>query len=113
MIAPKPPINTLVDEFDYLPYVGMDDYGKSLFGETVTVKNVRVDRSAKYTFSGKEREVVYSAVVFCYAGLTQPFPDISLRSKVIFDGEEHVITNVIHNQEPYDKKLYSTEIEVI
>lgn len=113
MVIPKPPIGTLVDECLYYPYDGVDDYGKSLFDTEIPIKHIRIDRSARYTSSSAGKELRYNAVIFCYAGLTQPMPEIVPRSKVVYDGEEHIVTAVIPNKEPYTGALYSTEIEVI
>lgn len=113
MVIPKPPISTLVDEFLYYPYNGTDDYGKSLFGEETKIIHVRIDRSSRYTVSSTGKELMYNAVIFCYEGLTHPIPEITPRSKVVFDGKEHIIAAVIPNKEPYTGDLYSIEIEVV
>lgn len=113
MVIPKPPISTLVDEFLCYPYNGIDDYGKSLFGEETRISHARIDRSARYTVSSAGKELMYNAVIFCYEGLTQPMLAITPRSKVVFDDEEHIVTAVILNKEPYTENLYSIEIEVV
>lgn len=113
MVIPKPPIGTLIDEVVYYPYIDIDDYGKSLFGDGITILHTRIDRTPKYSFSSAGRELSYNAVIFCYTGLTSPMPEFTLRSKIIFDGDEHIITGVLPNKEPYSADLYSVELEVI
>lgn len=113
MVIPKPPIETLIDEVVYYPYIDVDDYGKSLFGDGITISHTRIDRTPKYTFSSSGRELVYNAVIFCYEGLTHPMPEFETRSKVVFDEVEHIITGIFPNKEPYSSQMYSVEIEVV
>lgn len=113
MVTPKPPKETLIDSFSYHPYSGIDDYGKSIFGNEIKISNVRIDRTPKYTFSSSGRELMYNAVIFCYEGLTHPMPEFETRSKVVFDEVEHIITGIFPNKEPYSSQMYSVEIEVV
>lgn len=113
MVIPKPPKSTLVDSFMYFPYVGNDDYGKSLFGDGIDIRYVRIDKDTMYSSSSAGKEIDYNAVIFCYEGLTEPLTSFTEQSKVVFDGVDHIVTKVITNKEPYSSKLYSVELEVV
>lgn len=113
MIIPKPPKETLVDRIIYHKYKDTNDYGKDVFEDGIEIDFVRIDRTPSYSFSSAGRDLKYRAVIFAYTGLTYPTVEFTLRSKIVFDGEEHIVTNVIPNTEPYSNDLYSVEVEVV
>ena len=86
MLMPKPPKKFLVDSFEYKEYLGEGDWNKP----------------------------VYNGLIFCYHGLTMPFPEFKEQSLVIYDGKEHVITKIDTVIEAYQAAtIYSYEIEVV
>ncbi|HEL2378518.1 TPA: minor capsid protein [Streptococcus suis] len=113
MRMPKPPIEMLNETVGYLEYIGEGDYNKREYGDEQTIHHVRIDRSSKYSWNGKSKEIQYKAVVLCYQGLTTPLPIFKEQSILRFDGVDHVIINVITNKEPFKDALYSVELEVL
>jgi hypothetical protein len=113
MVIPKPPIETLVDEMVYEQIIEKDDYQRPIYAAPVTIINVRIDRTTKYSYTSGGRDILYNAVIFCYAGMTTPLQDFIPESRVTFDGQEHIITNVLKNHEPYSDAIYSIELEVV
>lgn len=112
-MMPKPPKKFLIDSFTYEEYLGEDDWGKATFGDSVEINFCRIDRRAEYSISSSGKVLLYNAVIFCYGGLTEPMKDFANQSRIIYDGQEHIITKVIPNYEAYDKTIYSIEIEVV
>lgn len=113
MLMPKPPKEFLVDDFMYREYLGEGDYNKPIYGDYVTIENSRIDRGTQYTFSSNGKQLLYNAVIFCYAGLTNPMPVFKEQSLVIFDGKEHKVISVDRVTEAYTDDTYSYELEVI
>lgn len=113
MVMPKPPKEFLVDSFIYREYLGEGDWNKPIYGDYVSIDNCRIDRGSQYTFSTNGKQLLYHAVVFCYAGLTDPMPDFKEQSLLIFDGREHKLVKVEPIYEAYTNEIYSYEIEVI
>jgi hypothetical protein len=113
MVIPKPPIETLVDEMVYEQITEKDDYQRPMYAAPVTISDVRIDRTTKYNYTSGGRTILYNAVIFCYAGLSTPMLDFLEESRVTFDGQEHIIINVLKNHEPYSDAIYSIELEVV
>ena len=47
---------------------------------------------------------------------SDPLPKLdrdSVGSKLIFEGKEYTITNIVDNREPYSNDVYSYELEVL
>lgn len=112
-MIPKPPKEFCIDSFEYYEYKGLNSWSEPEYAEPVTVDLCRIDREAQYTSSTSGKQLLYNAVVFCYAGITTPLPEFKKQSKISFDGVERVVTKIIPIYEPYEKKLYSCEIEVV
>lgn len=113
MRIPKPPLETLNETVTYLEYISEGDYNKREYAVKKEIQHVRIDRSSKYSWNGKNKEIQYKAVVLCYQDLTTPLPNFREQSILRFDGIDHVIVNVIPNKEPFKDVLYSVELEVI
>lgn len=113
MVIPKPPIESLVDTIVYEQIIEKDDCQRPVYAEPVTISNVRIDRSPKYTFTPGGRNILYNAVIFCYAGMTTPIQDFIAESRITFDGQEHILISPIKNYEPYSDAIYSVELEVV
>lgn len=112
MNIPKPPETTLIDSFDYAEYLGVNDYSEPEYADPIAIENARIDRSVSYS-ANDGKTVLYDAVIFCYAELTNPIPNFKEQSKVSFDGQSKIIQKVIPNYEPFSKALYSIELEVV
>lgn len=110
---PKPPKQFCIDSFEYKEYLGENDWSEPEYAEPVIINYCRIDRGAEYTSTTSGKQLLYNALIFCYADITDPLPEFKPQSVLIFDGKEHVITKVITIYEAYDKDLYSYELEVI
>lgn len=109
----RPPKKFLIHDIQYMEHVGNDDWQKPVFADPVTVKNVRVDNTPEYSVDADGLSLRYNALVFCYNGLSEPFPEFKTQSRIIFDGNEHTITRVVPVYEAYSDAIYSYELEVI
>lgn len=112
-MMPKPPKQFCIDSFEYKEYLGENDWSEPEYAEPVIINYCRIDRGAEYTSTTSGKQLLYNALIFCYADITDPLPEFKPQSVLIFDGKEHVITKVITIYEAYDKDLYSYELEVI
>jgi hypothetical protein len=113
MVIPKPPKKSLVDTIQYEEITGKNDYNVAQYAAPMTISDVRIDRTTKYNYTSGGRTILYNAVIFCYAGLSTPMLDFLEESRVTFDGQEHIIINVLKNHEPYSDAIYSIELEVV
>lgn len=113
MVMPKPPKKFCVDEFVYREHLGSDGWEGAKYADPVTIRNCRIDRGAEFTTPATGKQLLYNAVVFCYADITTPLPEFKTESIVIFDDIEHKVTKVIPIYEAYERKIYSYELEVI
>ncbi len=112
-MMPKPPVGFCVDSFEYREFTGENSWSEPIYAKAITVKRCRIDRVAEYTTAGTGRQLLYNAIVFCYAGITEPLPAFKPESILIFGGQEHTITKVIPVYEAYKPVIYSYELEVI
>mgnify|MGYP001172731143 CR=1 FL=1 len=112
-MMPKPPKNFCIDSFEYKEYLGDNNWSDPIYADPVLIENCRIDRGAEYTTTGTGKQLLYNAVVFCYAGITTPMLEFKTESIIRFDGVDHKITKVIPIYEAYERKLYSYELEVV
>lgn len=113
MLMPKPPKEFLVDSFIYKEYLGEGDWNKPIYAEEKEISFCRIDRGSQYTFSTNGKQLLYNAVIFCYTGLTNPLPEFKNQSLVVYDGQEHALTNIVPVTEAYSDQIYSYELEVV
>lgn len=114
MSMPKPPKDFCIDSFQYKEYKGLDGWSEPEYKKVLDIEHCRIDRGAEYTADAAGKQLLYNAVVFCYAGITEPLPaEFKVQSLLVFDGQEHTVTKVIPIYEAYEKKIYSYELEVI
>lgn len=112
-MMPKPPKEFCVDSFEYLEYDGLNDWSNPSYKEPLIIEHCRIDRGTEYSSTSSGKQLLFNAVVFCYAGITTPLPTFETQSKILFDGQEHTVTKVIPITEAYSNKLYSYELEVV
>ncbi|TSB47182.1 minor capsid protein [Alkalicoccobacillus porphyridii] len=111
---PKPPLNFLIDSFDYKYLTGKKDkWQKPEYSEPMTINFCRIDRGPSYSSSSSGKQLLYNALIFCYEGLTDPLPEFKVESIIHFDGQDHTVTRVIPVYEAYSKTIYAYEIEVV
>ncbi|MTD30162.1 putative minor capsid protein [Planomicrobium sp. YIM 101495] len=113
MVTPKPPAAFCVDSFIYKEYVGLNDWSEAEYAKPVIINRCRIDRGAEYSTTSTGKQLIYNALVFCYAGITSPVPRFKPQSVLVFDGIEHTVTKVVPVHEAFSSTLYSVEIEVI
>lgn len=105
--------SVLVDSFVYQEHDDIDAYGQPSYKAPKTIEKVRIDRSTVFSKDTNDTKIVATAVIFCYAGLTEPFLSFKEQSKVTFDGKEHVIKKVVYVTEPYSSGAFAYELEVM
>lgn len=110
---PKVPADFCIDSFDYKEYNGLNSWSEPQYKDSVTIEHCRIDRGAEYSTTGSGKQLLYNAVVFCYAGITDPLPGFKTQSILVFDDIEHTVTKVIPISEAYETTLYSIELEVV
>lgn len=92
-----------------------DRYGHTK-AVTKTIDHVLVQPQTIYTGDSNSRKVTANAVVFLFARITEPMPNLDKDSvgwKLEFEGNEYTITNLVDNREPFSNKVYSYELEVL
>lgn len=92
-----------------------DDYGKQRTVEQV-INNVLVQPQTIYSGSNNSRTITANAIVFLFAGISDPLPKITpdwVGTHLKFEGRDYTITNIVDNREPYSNKVYSYELEVL
>lgn len=93
-----------------------DDWQNTTYPDPITLDNVRVDLTKQYTGVGNNREIVANATVFLFARFTGNYfvPDDDwLKSKVVYNGREYLVTDYVINHEVETNKPYSIELKVI
>lgn len=112
-MMPKPPIQFLVDSFTYEEYTGINKWSEAQFADPVIINKARIDRGTHYTSNQSGKQLLYSGLIFCYPGLTDPVPMFKEQSRVTYDGVSKIITKVVPVYEAYEPTLYAYELEVI
>ncbi len=113
MLMPKPPKEFLVDSFIYKEYLGEGDWNEPEYAKPITIIGCRIDRGSQYSFGPSGKQLLFNGLIFCYAGLTNPLPEFKNQSLVVYDGQEHTLTNVVTVTEAYSDQIYSYELEVV
>lgn len=94
-----------------------DDWGKPIKTETtMQVNNVIVQEQTIYSGNNNSRTITANAVVFLFAGVSDPMPTFSreaVGNKIRYDGKEWTITNIVANRDPFSGDVYSYELEVL
>lgn len=92
-----------------------DDYGKPKTVEQV-INNVLVQPQTIYEGSNNSRTITANAIVFLFAGISDPLPKINpdwIGTHLKFEERDYTITNIVDNREPYSNEVYSYELEVL
>lgn len=93
----------------------IDDWGKHVT-TTTEISNCIVQLQTIYAGDNNNRKITANAIVFFYAQITDPMPKLnrdSVGSKLIFEGKEYAITNIVDNRNPFGNDVWSYEIEVL
>lgn len=103
----------LVHEFEYHEYVSTDRSHNAVYKKPETVKHCRVDYTSVYSRNNQEKVLEANGIIFCYAEHTTPFKMYKKQSKVVINGQEHIIEKVVPVSHPYSSELFAIELEVI
>lgn len=98
-----------------IPVGELDKYGKQKT-EKVEVEHVLVQVQTIYSGDSNNRRITANAIVFLFAKISNPLPKLdrdNVGNKLIFEGKEYTITNIVDNREPYSNDVYSYELEVL
>lgn len=93
-----------------------DDWGKPLESDPTTIENCVVQPQTIYSGTNNGRTIVANAVVFLYAGISNPLPTITkeaVGATVKFEGTDYVVTKIVDNRDPFSNEVYSYELEVL
>ena len=92
-----------------------DDYGKKKKTD-MPVNNVLVQPQTIYSGSNNSRTITANAIVFLFAQISDPLPQITpdwIGNHLTFENRDYTITNIVDNREPYSNEVYSYELEVL
>lgn len=98
-----------------VPTRRMDKFRKPV-ADTIVIDHVIVQPQTIYFGSNNDRTVTANAVVYLFAGVSDPLPKLTpdcVGWHLKFEGRDYAITTFIDNREPYSDKVYSYELEVI
>ncbi|GAX06812.1 minor capsid protein [Secundilactobacillus pentosiphilus] len=120
-MMPKPPRNMCNQTITYEPVdqsdtAQTDDWGNPIKVAPITINNCVVQPQTIYSGSNNDRTIVANAVVFLYAGISDPLPTIAknnVGSVITFEGQKYTLTQIVDNREPFSNELYSYELEVL
>lgn len=96
-----------------------DDWGNPIESEPLVVSNCRIDFNAVYSGNGNSRDLIANAVVFIYRDYSTPFPkldtkkDINIPIHLDIDGQDHLIKQILIQQEPGTPGISAYELEVL
>jgi hypothetical protein len=94
----------LTQSFDYYELEEMDTWSTPTYKEPVTINNVRIDTTGV---------LPTKAIAFVYASDSIPFPKFTKRSKIVTETGEYIINKIIEINEPFDKKVWCVELELV
>ena len=94
----------LTQSFDYYELEEMNMWSTPTYKEPITVKKVRIDTTGV---------LPTKAIAFVYASDSTPFIQFKRRSKIATEIGEYIINKIIEINEPFDKKVWSVELELI
>lgn len=94
----------------------LDDWGKIKYSEPMDIESCVVQPQTIYSGDSNNRKIVANAIVFFYAQITTPMPKLdrdSVGSKLIFEGKEYTINNIVDNRDPFGNDVWSYELEIL
>lgn len=80
------------------------------------INNIIYQPQIIYSGDNNSRKITANAITFLYLGISTNVPKLKsthIGSKVVFDGDELTITNIVTNLDPYSNEVYSYELEVL
>lgn len=93
----------------------LDDWGKTKY-KSIDINNCVVQPQTIYSGDNNNRKIVANAIVFFYTQVTTPMPKLdrdSVGSKLVFEGKEYMINNIVDNRDPYGNNVWSYELEIL
>ena len=98
----------LVDEAIIKKRIGMDEWGAELFSEDLYIKPCRFDQSTNHVQSQKSG-ALYIDSDYCNVEIDKSYID----GQLIVDNQAYIISKIIPNRHPMNKRILTYEIEVI
>ncbi|WP_232625281.1 putative minor capsid protein [Pediococcus pentosaceus] len=92
-----------------------DLYNKPDFDD-YQIDNMVYQPQTIYSGDNNSRKITANAIAFLYPGISTNVPKLKstdVGSKLVFDGDELTITNIVTNLDPYSNEVYSYELEVL
>lgn len=92
-----------------------DLYNKPYFDD-YQIDSIIYQPQIIYSGDNNSRKITANAIAFLYPGISTNVPKLKsthIGSKVVFDGDELTITNIVTNLDPYSNEVYSYELEVL
>lgn len=80
------------------------------------IKHALVQPQTIYIGSNNDRTITANAVVFLFAKVTEPLPELTpdcVGWHLLFEGRDYTITKFVDNREPFSNEVYSYELEVL
>lgn len=104
----------LTDSVTIQKVTDRDTYGKATYDPAIELSPVKFDRNFSHQGTGSHRSESKPSVLLVYPQFTPVTLDKSYNGgKMICDGEEFIIRQVIPQKHPFTKKVLCYEIEVV
>ncbi|WEV56133.1 putative minor capsid protein [Ligilactobacillus acidipiscis] len=91
-------------------------YDKPTYDDPITLEHCVFQPQTIYSGTNNERQIVANAIVFLYAGVTDPIPKLdksNYGSKIEFEGQEYALQTIVDNRDPFSNEVWSYELEVL
>ena len=111
-ISPLPK-RWLVHSIEYYEYLERDDWSNPIYGEPITIKNVRFDDSTVFSRDTTQTKILADAVIFVDTTHSNPIPEFKEESKIIFNGRELTLQKIVPCYYPHKNEVRHYELEVI
>ena len=109
------PISWLIHDIQYEPYLTRDRLGNHVFGEPITIENVRYDESTAHTVQpATEYKLSNNGVIFIDYRNSINLPDEFVeKSRITFNGKQLILQRVITCYHPDVNVVRHYELEVV
>lgn len=115
-MIPQMPKNLCNQSIQLQKIVGRDKWQNPTYDDPITLDYMIFQPQTIYSGTNNNRQVVANAIAFLFAGVTDPMPVIDkdqVGAKIVFEGKEYVLKNIVDNRNPFSNEVYSYELEVL
>lgn len=91
-------------------------YKEPKYEKPIVINNCVFQPQTVFSGTNNNQEVTANAILFLYAGVSNPIPTLSkdnYQSKVTFEGHEYIVKSIVDNRDPYSNEVWSYELEVL